>query len=66
MTGCKPGAIIMHRICLAAVVTIALIAGPVSAQDTIPNPEFNSWSKYKAGTRVTLKSTSDTAGMTSS
>jgi hypothetical protein len=50
---------------LAAVVLLAAVHGPAAAQDTIPNPEFASWSKFKKGTTVTLKSTSEVMGMTS-
>lgn len=40
---------------LAAVAVLALVARPALAADTIPNPEFNSWSKFKKGTSVTMK-----------
>ena len=36
----------------ATLAVLALIGGPAAAQDTVPNPEFASWSKYKPGTRV--------------
>jgi hypothetical protein len=46
----------------AALVVLAL-AGHAAAQDTIDNPEFANWSKFKKGTSVTLKSTSEVMGM---
>src|SRR5262245_32215839 len=49
----------------ATLAVLALIAGPAAAQDSIPNPEFASWSKYKPGTRVVLKSSSEAAGVKS-
>ena len=52
------------RLCAVAAV-VALSAGPAVAQDTVPNPEFANWSKFKKGTSVTLKSTSEVMGMTS-
>ena len=48
----------------AVAAVLALAAGPAAAQDTIDNPEFASWSKFKKGTSVTLKSTSEVMGMT--
>jgi hypothetical protein len=51
----------------AAAVVFALVARPAFAEDkdTYPNPEFGTWSKCKAGTSVTLKTTTDAAGMKS-
>jgi hypothetical protein len=49
----------------AVAAILALVAGPAAAQDTVPNPEYASWSKQKPGTRVTLKSTSETSGIAS-
>jgi hypothetical protein len=40
-----------------------LVPGALSAQETIDNPEFTNWSKFKKGTSVTLKSSSSVAGM---
>jgi hypothetical protein len=50
---------------VVALAVLALVACPAAAQDSVPNPEFASWSKYKPGTRVTLKSTSEAAGVNS-
>jgi hypothetical protein len=47
---------------IAAILTIT--AGAAVADDTVPNPEFASWSKHKPGTRVTMKATTETGGMT--
>ena len=44
-----------------AVAAIVAFAGLASAQETIDNPEFASWSKFKPGTSVTMKNTT-TAG----
>lgn len=43
----------------AAAAMIVLVAGTATAQETIPNPEFANWSKFKKGASVTLKSTSN-------
>ena len=43
----------------AVAAVLALAAGPAAAQDTIDNPEFASWSKFKKGTAVTLKSNNE-------
>ena len=48
----------------ASVIVLALAASVVSAQDTVDNPEFTAWSKFKKGTSTTLKSTATAAGMT--
>jgi hypothetical protein len=52
---------------VAIAVVLALIAQPAFAQEkeTVPNPEFGSWSKHKPGTSVTIRTISDTAGMKS-
>ncbi|MBN9118350.1 MAG: hypothetical protein J0I06_04175 [Planctomycetes bacterium] len=47
-----------------AVVALVLAAGAASAEE-IPNPEFVSWSKFKKGTSVTLKTTATVSGITS-
>ena len=49
---------------LAAASLILLAGGIALAQEKVDNPEFANWSKFKKGTSVTLKSTSDVAGMT--
>jgi hypothetical protein len=48
----------------AAVAAVLALAGPAAAQDKFDNPEFASWAKFKKGTSVTLKSTSELMGMT--
>jgi hypothetical protein len=50
-----------NRIAAAvAVLTLTLAAGAARAADqTLPNPEFASWSKFKPGTSVTLKSVNE-------
>jgi hypothetical protein len=49
---------------LAAVAALFVLAvGPAAAQETIDNPEFTTWSKFKKGASVTLKSTTE-AGKT--
>ncbi len=55
----------MRLHCLASVVAIVLAAGSATAQETIENPEFTSWSKFKKGTSITLKTTSTAAGVSS-
>jgi hypothetical protein len=42
-----------------AVAVVVVVSGSSQAQETIDNPEFTSWSKFKAGTSVTLKSTTE-------
>src|SRR5262245_4411192 len=54
----------MRRVALASVV-IALAAGPAPGQETVDNPEFASWSKFKPGTSVTFKSSTTANGMAS-
>ncbi len=46
---------------LAALVVVP--AANVCADETIANPEFAMWSKFKAGTSVTMKSVSEFSGM---
>ena len=52
------------RLTITAVV-IALFPAFAMAQDTVPNPEFASWSKFKKGTSITHKATTETGGATS-
>lgn len=49
---------------LASVVCVVLAAGSARAEE-IDNPEFASWSKFKKGTVVTLKTSSTAANVTS-
>jgi hypothetical protein len=49
----------------AAVFAVFAFVVPAIAQDKIPNSEFTSWSKFKKGTSVTLKATSEVMGMAS-
>lgn len=44
---------------------LALVPAIAPADETIANPEFASWSKFKKGTSVTLKMTTMAAGMNS-
>jgi hypothetical protein len=54
----------VHR--TAAVAALLLLTGGlVTAQEMLPNQEFTDWSKFKKGTSVTLKTTSDAGGMKS-
>ena len=52
------------RLC-TLVACLTLFAGALRAEDTVPNPEFANWSKFKKGTSVTHKSTSEVMGITS-
>lgn len=45
----------------AALFAMVLVAG-VARAETIDNPEYQNWSKFKAGTWVTYKQTTDVAG----
>src|SRR5439155_12998084 len=44
---------------------VVFVSGISLAQEKVDNPEFANWSKFKKGTSVTLKATSDVAGMKS-
>lgn len=48
----------MKRFGFALAVVVA-VSVPGFAQETIDNPEFAQWSKYKPGTSVTLKNTTE-------
>jgi hypothetical protein len=52
----------MRFACFTSAVALVLIAGVASAADTMPNPEFTNWSKFKKGTSVTVKTTSTGGG----
>jgi hypothetical protein len=54
----------MRPTCLASVAVLALAVTTASAED-FPNPEFASWSKFKKGTSVTLKTTATAGGVAS-
>ncbi len=45
----------MRAAALASVVVLAF-GGPAPADDTVENPEFTNWSKFKKGTSITQKS----------
>src|SRR5262245_60742421 len=47
------------RLTSLALVALVCVAGSVRAED-IDNPEFTSWSKFKKGTSITMKSTTST------
>jgi hypothetical protein len=51
----------MRLACLASVAALALAVSTAAAED-VENPEFASWSKFKKGTSVALKSISTIAG----
>src|SRR5262249_30282313 len=53
----------MRRITVASALLLALTAGRTAAQETVDNPEYATWSKFKPGTSVTYKSTTTAAGM---
>jgi hypothetical protein len=53
----------MRPVALASAVLVALAAGPAPAQETVDNPEFATWSKFKPGTSITIKSTTTANGM---
>lgn len=54
----------MRLPCLVSLAATVLAVGTASAED-FPNPEFASWSKFKKGTSITIKTTTVAAGMTS-
>jgi hypothetical protein len=55
----------MRRTCLGALALLVLGVGAAGAQETIDNPEYTAWKKFKKGTAVTLKTTSSAMGFTS-
>lgn len=50
---------------LTAVVIAALASGSALAQETLDNPEFANWKKFKVGASITVRTTSTIAGLTS-
>jgi hypothetical protein len=52
----------VHRTAAAALLLLA--AGVTAAQETIPNPEFTDWARFKKGTSVKMKISNTAAGMT--
>ena len=55
----------MTRLIRFAVVAAAVaFAASARADDKVENPEFKNWSKFKAGTSVTLKMTTEAGGQT--
>jgi hypothetical protein len=55
----------MRIACFASVVVLALVAGAARADETVPNPEYANWSKFKKGTSVTMKTITTGSGVTS-
>lgn len=49
---------------LCVLVALSSVAR-VAADESVPNPEFDNWSRFKKGTSVTLKSSSEVMGTTS-
>jgi hypothetical protein len=47
----------VNRFRIASAVAVLALATTTLAQETIENPEFKNWSKFKKGTSVTLKNT---------
>jgi len=50
---------------LAIIVTFVISSGSAFAQETLDNPEFANWSKFKVGSSITVRTTTTMAGMTS-
>lgn len=48
---------------LVAVAVAVAFATSARADDKVENPEFKNWSKFKAGTTVSMKTTIDAGGM---
>src|SRR4249920_3742887 len=55
----------MRPTCRLVLAFCLLVPATALAQDKIDNPEFTSWSKFKKGTSVTLKSTTEFNKMSS-
>jgi hypothetical protein len=51
-------------ICLSALVLVICV-GTTTAQETMDNPEFTTWSKFPKGTSITLKTSTTAMGMAS-
>jgi hypothetical protein len=49
----------LSRLCAVAAILAIWSAPAAAADETIPNPEFASWSKFKKGASVTLKSVNE-------
>lgn len=47
---------------MLAVALVLVAGGLASAEDTVDNPEFTSWSKFPKGTTVTMKSSTMVGG----
>jgi hypothetical protein len=48
---------------LTTIALVLFVGGFARADETIDNPEFASWAKFKNGTTVTIKTTSEFSGM---
>jgi hypothetical protein len=48
----------MQRACVLVIAAVLSSAGLGKADDLVENPEYTSWSKFKTGTSVSIKSTS--------
>jgi hypothetical protein len=55
----------MRHVYLGILVLLSMAVGTSVAQDTIDNPEFAAWKKFKKGTSVTMKATSSAMGFSS-
>lgn len=54
----------MRRFGLLVLTLLAIAAANAVAQETLDNPEYATWKKYKKGTSITTKTTSVSAGQT--
>lgn len=50
---------------LTTIVLASCAASSASAQETLDNPEFANWSKFKKGASITVRTSSTVAGMSS-
>jgi hypothetical protein len=48
-----------------AIGSVLACIGPIEAQETVENPEFTSWAKFKKGTTVSMKSINVVGGRSS-
>ncbi|HJZ58804.1 MAG TPA: hypothetical protein VKE74_27930 [Gemmataceae bacterium] len=51
----------MKAFLISSAVVVLVLAAPARGQETINNPEFASWSKFKPGTSVTMKTSTAAA-----
>ena len=47
---------------VASLALLGLCGGVAAAEDLVPNPEYQSWSAFKAGALATVETTTDAAG----